>query len=60
MSCYIDAHEKNQPSYIYYGSSSGGNLLPSNSTTKALVSLNATIYFIDCWLKYLEKNSKSL
>ena len=55
--CYIDAHEKNQQSYIDDVSSGGGNVLPSNSTTEALVSLSATIYFVDCWLKWLEQNS---
>ena len=31
--CSIDANEKQQPSYIYDGSSGGDNVLPSNSTT---------------------------
>ena len=30
---YIDAHEKQQPSYFDGGNSGGGNVLPSNSTT---------------------------
>ena len=37
--------------------SGGGNALTSNSTTEALVSLSATIDFIDCWIKYLEQDS---
>ena len=54
--CSIDAHEKYHPSYFDYGISGGGNTLPSNSTTEALVSINATINFIDCWLQILEHN----
>ena len=54
--CSIDAHKKQQPSYIYYGSRGGGNALPLSSTTEALVSLSATIDFIDFWLKLLEQN----
>ena len=30
---YINAHEKNNPSEHYYGSSSGGYTIPLNSTT---------------------------
>ena len=55
--CSIDVHEKHHPSPIDNGSSDGGNFLPSNSKTEALVSLGATIDFIDCWLKFLEHNS---
>ena len=54
--CSIDAHEKQYTSSIDYGSSGGGNVLPSNSKTEALVSLSATIYFIDFWLLGLEHN----
>ena len=54
--CSTDAYEKQQPSSINDVSSFGGNALPSNSTTEALVSLIATINFIDCWLKRLEHN----
>ena len=53
--CYIDQQEKQQKSSVDYGSSGEGNALPSNSTTESLVSLSATIYFIDCWLKFLEQ-----
>ena len=49
--CSIYAHEKQHPSFVDDGSSVGGNALPTNPTTKALVSLSATIDFIDCWLK---------
>ena len=54
--CCIDAHEKEHPSSYDYGSSGGVFLLPSNSTTEALVLLGAIIDFIGCWLKYLERN----
>ena len=32
--CSIDAHEKYHPSSLDYGSSGGGYVLPSNSTTE--------------------------
>ena len=54
--CFIDAHEKNNPSEHYDGSSSGGYPLPSNSTTEALISLSATINFIGCWMQAIENN----
>ena len=55
--CSIDAYERyNQLSSCDYGISSGGCPLPTNSTTAALESLGATIYFIGCWLKALENN----
>ena len=54
--CSIDAHDKQQTSSVDDSSSGGGNVLPSNSTTKALVSLNATITFIHCWLKLFDHN----
>ena len=47
----IDAREKINPSEHYDGGRSGVYPLPSNSTTKALVFLDATIDFIGCWLK---------
>ena len=53
LMCYIDAHDKHQPPSIDGGSSVGGNTLPSNSTTKSLVSLCAIINFIGCLLKRL-------
>ena len=56
LMCFIDAHEKHQPSYVDDISSGGGNELQQNSTTDALVSLSATINFIDCCLKILEQN----
>ena len=52
--CSIDAHDKYHTSYVDDGSSGGDNVLQSNSTTQSLVSLSATINFIDCWLKFLE------
>ena len=53
----IDAYEKYQPSSFDDYISGGGNALPSNLTTEALVLLSATMDFIDCWIKCLEKNS---
>ena len=53
---YIDAHEKHQPSYFDDNRSGGGNLLPSNSTTEALVSLSTTINLVNFWLQCLEHN----
>ena len=55
--CSIDAHKKQNPSYIDDGNIGGGNVLPSNSTTEALVSLSTNIDLIDCWLKSSEQNS---
>ena len=52
--CYIDANEKENPSEYDDGSSGGGFILPLNSTTEAIVSLSAKIYFIGCWLQGLE------
>ena len=52
----IDAHEKQRPSYVYDGISCGGHSLPSNLTTESLVSLSATIDFIDFWLKCFDRN----
>ena len=54
----IDAYEKEHQSSYDDVSSGGGCSLPSNSTTEALDSLGATIYFIGCWLKALERNCK--
>ena len=49
--CFIDTHEKQQPSYIDDGSSGGGKAIPLNLTTEALYLLGANYDFIDCWLK---------
>ena len=54
--CSIDAHEKHQQSNVYYGSSGCGNVLPSNATTEALVSLSETFDFIYCWLEFFDHN----
>ena len=54
--CSIDAHEKQHLSSDNDGSSGGGNALPSNLTTEAIVLLCATIYFIDCYLKCFDLN----
>ena len=37
--CYIDAHEKQHPSYVYGGRSGGGKAIPQNLTIEALYSL---------------------
>ena len=52
----IYAHEKQQLSYVYDGSSSGGNSLPPNPTTSALSALFATIDFILCWIEFFDHN----
>ena len=52
----IDSQKKHQPSYFDDVSSGGGNVLPSNSTKEAFISLCATINFIDFWPKCLEYN----
>ena len=54
--CYIDAHEKQQQSYVDDDSRGGDNSLPSNVTTEALVSISTTFDFIDCWLKFFDQN----
>ena len=54
--CFIDEHEKQQPSSVDDGSSGVGNKLPSNATTEELVSLSATFDFIDYWLRYFGHN----
>ena len=56
--CSIDAHDKQKPSSIGDGRRGGGNNLPLNSITEALVSLSETINFIDFWINYPEHNSK--
>ena len=56
LMCYIDAHDKHLPLSVDDGISGGVNALPSNEKTKAIVSLSATIYFIDCWLKCFDQN----
>ena len=55
--CVILMHMKKTNSSEHdYGSSGGGYPLLSNSTTEALYLPGETIYFIGCWLKYLEHN----
>ena len=55
--CYIDAYERENKSSICDDGSSGRSFpLPITSTTEALESLGATIYFIGCWIKALEHN----
>ena len=54
--CSIDAQEKNNPSVHDDGSSGGGYPIQLNSTTEALFSLSATIYFTGCFLQALEHN----
>ena len=56
LMCYIDAHEKQQPSFVNDIIRGGGNVLPSNATTEALVSLSATFDFIHCWIKCFGHN----
>ena len=58
--CSIDEHKKEHPSPFDDGTSGGGYALPSNSTTEALFSISATIYFIDCCQQGSEKNSLEL
>ena len=48
LMCYIYAHEKQQLSYFDDVSSGGGNVLPSNETKEALVSMSVTFNFIYC------------
>ena len=52
-----DSHGKQQLSSVDASRSGGCKSLPPNSTTEALVSLSATIYLIDYWLKCLEDSS---
>ena len=52
--CSIDAHEKEDPSLFDDGSSGGDYTLPLNPTTESLVSLSATIDFIDCCIQGLK------
>ena len=54
--CSIYIYEKYHQSSIDDGSSGGGFPLLTNSTTEALDSLGATIYFMGCWIKDLEHN----
>ena len=58
--CSTDAINKQQPSSDDDSSSDGGNALPSDSTTELLISLGATIYFIDCWIEFFDHNYLSL
>ena len=52
--CSIYANEKEHQSYCDDGSIGGGCPLPSNSTTRGLYLLGATMDFIGYWLKTLE------
>ena len=55
--CYIDAYEIENQSYSCDDGISGGDCpLPKTSKIEALAPLSATIYFIGCWLKYIEHN----
>ena len=54
LMCFIDAYDKQHPSYVDDVSSGGGNVLTPNATTEALVSLGETIDFINFWLKYFD------
>ena len=51
LMCYIYSHEDQHPSYFDDGTSVGVNALPPNLAPEALISLGATSYFIDFWLK---------
>ena len=54
--CYIDAHDKQQPSSVGFGIIGGCNALPENSTKEAFFKLGATIDFIDYCLKCFDHN----
>ena len=56
LMCYIDVHEKHQPSIVDGSRSGGGNAFPSNTTTEALFSLSETFDLIDCWIKCFDQN----
>ena len=56
LMCYIDAHEKQKPSYFDDGSSGGGKSIPSNSTTESLDSLGEAFYLIGFWQKCFDQN----
>ena len=56
--CYINVHNKVQPTYFDDASSGGGREIPKNATTVELESLGATLNFIDCWLKLFHNNYK--
>ena len=58
--CSIDAHEKQQPSYVDDGIRGDCNEVPPNLTTEALDSLGEAFYFIDCWLTLFDQNYQAL
>ena len=54
--CSINAHDKQQPTYVDDAGSGGGRAITKNETTSALESLGATLNFIHCWLKLFHNN----
>ena len=57
--CSIDAHKKQQPSYVDDGISGGGKTIPLNYTSEALVSLGAAFDYIDLWIICFDKSYQS-
>ena len=53
---YLVAHDKLQLYYKDDESSIADRAIPDNATTKTLEALNATINFIDIWLKLFREN----
>ena len=47
---------RKKPSSVDDSSIGGVNTLPFHSTTESFISLGETINFIDCWLKFYDRN----
>ena len=56
LTCSLVAHDKKLPAYEDYEIIIGYRLIPKHVITEALVSLVATLIFIDIWIKLLEDN----
>ena len=56
LMCSINAHDKQQPTYVDGTSSVCGIEIPNNSTTLEYESLGVTLNFIHCQLKLFHQN----
>ena len=54
--CSINAHYRQQPTYVDYERSGVSREIFKNSTIAAINPIIATLDFIDCWLKNFHKN----
>ena len=56
LMCSITSNDKQKPTYVDGESSAGSIEIYNNETTAALKLLDATLNFIDFWIRHFQHN----